>query len=103
MAKVSCAVCRFGLTTWTVKVNVPSWVGVPIRIAPWVPLLASEMPGGRLPATTVKVSVVPSLVASQKVPCRERMADAMRVDAWPAEGAQNWPFCPGVTPVTGHP
>src|SRR6516165_6569162 len=62
MAKVSCAVCRRGLTTRTVKVNVPSWVGVPMRIPPCVPLGRSEMPGGRLPAVTVKVLVVLSLV-----------------------------------------
>src|SRR6516165_8478453 len=62
MAKVSCAVCRLGLTTRTVNVNVPSWVGVPMRIPPCVPLGRREMPGGRLPAVTVKVSVVLSLV-----------------------------------------
>jgi len=47
---------------WTVNVNVPAWVGVLARIAPCVPLLASDMPGGSEPETTVKALTAPSLV-----------------------------------------
>ncbi len=52
-----------GLTARTVNVNVPAWLGVPARIAPCVPLLASDRPGGSEPETTVKVLTAPLLVS----------------------------------------
>src|SRR5690349_3961133 len=66
MLKVCCPPGSWGLakgTALTVKVKVPCWVGVPPTIVPAAPYVAGiDMPGGRLPETTVNVLTAPLLV-----------------------------------------
>ena len=54
------------------------------------------------PAHPAVVVTVVFKVASQKVPCRERMADAKRVGAWRAGGFdQSYRFAPHLAPGRG--